>query len=53
VEVFSNDDRLRDLTGEGWAQSEEVQEEATGTDGTFQPTHTIARRMGGGRRGRR
>ena len=53
VEVFSNDARLRDLAGEGWGQPEEVEEEATGTDGAFQPTHTIARRMGGGRRGRR
>ena len=53
VEIFSNDARLRDLAGEGWVSAEEVDEEATGTDGAFQPTHTIARRMGGGRRGRR
>ncbi|MDP1807695.1 MAG: DEAD/DEAH box helicase, partial [Acidimicrobiales bacterium] len=53
VEVFSNDARLRDLAGEAWGPPEEVEEEATGTDGAFQPTHTIARRMGGGRRGRR
>jgi superfamily II DNA/RNA helicase len=53
VEIFSNDARLRDLAGEAWGPPEEVEEEATGTDGAFQPTHTIARRMGGGRRGRR
>jgi len=53
VEIFSNDARLRDLTGEGWQSTDEVEEEATGTDGAFQPTHTIARRMGGGSRGRR
>ena len=54
VEVFSNDARLRDLAGDGWGSPEPV-EEATGTEGTFQATHTIARRMGGGagRRGRR
>jgi superfamily II DNA/RNA helicase len=52
VEVFSNDARLRDLAGDVWGPPEEA-EEATGTDGAFQPTHTIARRMGGGRRGRR
>ena len=53
VEVFSNDARLRDLTGEAWRSQDEVEEEATGTDGAFQPTHTIARRMGGGSKGRR
>ncbi|HVL04423.1 MAG TPA: DEAD/DEAH box helicase [Acidimicrobiales bacterium] len=53
VEIFSNDARLRDLTGEAWQSPDEVEEEATGTDGAFQPTHTIARRMGGGSRGRR
>jgi superfamily II DNA/RNA helicase len=47
VEIFSNDARLRDLAGEAWGPPEAV-EEATGTEGTFQPTHTIARRMGGG-----
>ncbi|MGI8984909.1 MAG: DEAD/DEAH box helicase [Acidimicrobiales bacterium] len=53
VEVFSNDPRLRDLAGDGWGLPEEP-EEATGTEGAaFQPTHAIARRMGGGRRGRR
>jgi superfamily II DNA/RNA helicase len=52
VEIFSNDPRLRDLAGDVWGPPEEA-EEATGTDGAFQPTHTIARRMGGGRRGRR
>ena len=51
VEIFSNDTRLRDLAGEQWGPPEAV-EEATGTEGTFQPTHTIARRMGGGRRRR-
>ncbi len=51
VEIFSNDSRLRDLAGEQWGPPEAV-EEATGTEGTFQPTHTIARRMGGGRRRR-
>jgi superfamily II DNA/RNA helicase len=47
VEIFSNDARLRDLAGDSWGPPEAV-EEATGTEGTFQPTHTIARRMGGG-----
>jgi superfamily II DNA/RNA helicase len=54
VELFSNDDRLRDLAADVWGPLEEA--EATGTEGAFQPTHTIARRMGGGagrRRGRR
>jgi len=51
VEIFSNDARLRDLTSEVWGPPEAVAE-ATGTEGTFQPTHTIARRMGGGRRRR-
>ncbi len=46
VELFSNDARLRTLADDVWGPPDEA---ATGTEGTvFQPTHTIARRMGGG-----
>jgi len=45
VELFSNDVRLRDLAADVWGPLDEA---ATGTEGVFQPTHTIARRMGGG-----
>jgi superfamily II DNA/RNA helicase len=52
VELFSNDARLRNLTADVWGPLDEVP--ANGTEGVFQPTHTIARRMGGGAgRGRR
>jgi len=52
VEAFSNDARLRDLAADVWGPLDEV---ATGTDGAaaVQPTHTIARRMGGGASRRR
>ena len=46
VEAFSNDVRLRTLAADVWGPPAEA---ATGTEGTaVQPTHTIARRMGGG-----
>jgi len=52
VEAFSNDVRLRDLAADVWGPLDDA--EATGTEGPVQPTHTIARRMGGGAgRGRR
>jgi superfamily II DNA/RNA helicase len=51
LEVFSNDDRLRNLTGDDWPADEEV-EEATGTDGPRASTHAVARRMGGRRKRR-
>jgi len=46
VEAFSNDVRLGDLAADVWGPLDDA--EATGTEGVVQPTHTIARRMGGG-----
>jgi len=51
VELFSNDPRLSDLTADAWGPLDEVA--ATGTEGSTPPLHTVARRMGGSRRGRR
>jgi len=51
VELFSNDPRLTNLTADEWGPLDEVA--ATGTEGSAPPVHTVARRMGGGRRGRR
>jgi len=55
VEIFSNDDRLRNLTGEAWVSEEEAEEtEATGTDGPSPAARAAVRRsMGAGRRRRR
>jgi superfamily II DNA/RNA helicase len=54
VEIFSNDDRLRNLTGEAWHVEEEEVEEATGTDGPSPAARAAVRRsMGAGRRRRR
>src|SRR4051812_21340042 len=54
VEIFSNDDRLRNLTGEAWVGEEEEEAEATGTDGPSPAARAAVRRsMGAGRRRRR
>jgi superfamily II DNA/RNA helicase len=54
VEIFSNDDRLRNLTGEAWVSEEEEEAEATGTDGPSPAARAAVRRsMGAGRRRRR
>jgi superfamily II DNA/RNA helicase len=54
VEIFSNDERLRNLTGEAWRGGEEEPVEATGTDGPSPAARAAVRRsMGAGRRRRR
>jgi superfamily II DNA/RNA helicase len=54
VEIFSNDDRLRNLTGDAWVSEEEEVAEATGTDGPSPAARAAVRRsMGAGRRRRR
>jgi superfamily II DNA/RNA helicase len=54
VEVFSNDARLTDLAGPGWGPLDEVETEATGTDGPSPAARLAVRKsMGAGRRRRR